>query len=185
MAIRNPLQEQLLKAGLAKKSKVDQIAREQAKQRTGKAGAAGGTPQVSDTERARLEKVERDRVLSAERNAQARAAELRAQVRQIVEQHRLAPAGEIDYRFTHDGAIRSVRVTAAVRRQLAAGALVIACHDGGYAIVPRAAGDKIAARDPAMIALDHSRAPAAPAADEDDPHAEHYRQFQVPDDLIW
>ena len=36
MAKPNPLQEQLLKAGLAKKGKVDQIAREQAKARHGK-----------------------------------------------------------------------------------------------------------------------------------------------------
>ena len=72
--MRNPLQEQLLKAGLAKKSKLDQIAREQAKQRNAKAAPAPNTDHA-DAERARLDKVERDRALSAERNAQARAQE--------------------------------------------------------------------------------------------------------------
>ena len=136
--MRNPLQEQLLKAGLAKKSRLDQVAREQAKQRHAKSAPAANTEQA-EAERVRLEKVERDRALSAERNAQAKAQELRAQVRQIVEQNRLKPEGEIDYRFTHGGVIRSLPVSDAVRRQLANGSLVIVCHDDGYAIVPRAA----------------------------------------------
>lgn len=179
--MRNPLQEQLLKAGLAKKSKVDQVAREQARQRHGKSAPAP-TIDHTDAERVRLEKVERDRTLSAERNAQARALELRAQVRQIVEQNRLKPEGEIDYRFTHDGVIRSVLVTDAMRRQLAKGSLVIACHDAGYAIIPRAVAEKVEARDASMIALDHGRTPppASEAADDD-----YYRQFKVPDDLVW
>lgn len=179
--MRNPLQEQLLKAGLVKKSKVAEVAREQAKARHGKAPPVPSAEQA-EAERVRLEKAERDRALSAERNAQARLQEQRAQVRQIVEQNRLKPEGDIDYRFTHDGAIRSVLVTAAVRRQLAAGALVIVCHDQGYAVVPRAAADKIEARDASMIALDHARTPA-PVSDtaEDD----YYARFQVPDDLIW
>jgi len=181
-SMRNPLQEQLLKAGLAKKSKLDQVAREQAKQRHAKSTPAANNEQA-EAERARLEKVERDRALSAQRNAQAKAQELRAQVRQIVAQNRLKPEGEIDYRFTHDGAIRSVLVTDAVRRQLANGSLVVACHDGGYAIVPRAAAGKIEARDPSMIALDHGRdRPAATGAGEDD---DYYSRFKVPDDLVW
>ncbi|MEO8367436.1 MAG: DUF2058 domain-containing protein [Pseudoxanthomonas sp.] len=180
--MRNPLQEQLLKAGLAKKSKLDQVAREQAKQRHAKSGPVANTEQA-EVERVRLEKVERDRALSAERNAQARLQEQRAQVRQIVEQNRLKPEGEIDYRFTHAGVIRNVLVTDAVRQQLANGSLVIACHDAGYAIVPRAAAGKIEVRDASMIALDHGRvAPPAPEAGEDD---DHYSQFKVPDDLVW
>lgn len=179
--MRNPLQEQLLKAGLAKKSKLDQVAREQAKQRHSRSAPAPNTDQA-DAERARLEKVERDRALSAQRNAQAKAAEQRAQVRQIVEQNRLKPEGEIDYRFTHEGVIRSVLVTDAVRRQLANGSLVIACHDQGYAIVPRAAAEKIEARDGSMIALDHGRT-APPVSDAGDD--EYYSRFKVPDDLVW
>ena len=178
---RNPLQEQLLKAGLAKKSKVDQVAREQAKQRNAKSPSAPAN-ESADAERLRLEKIERDRALSAERNALARSQELRAQIRQIIDQNRLPPDGEIDYRFTDANAIRSVRVTEAVRRQLASGALVIVRHDAGYAVVPRAAGEKIAERDAVTIVLDHKRAPAsAPDGDED----EYYQRFKVPDDLVW
>ena len=60
MAKVNPLQEQLLKAGLVKQSKVAAVAREQNKARHAK-----GTPQPSEiqleAERARAEKVRRNR----------------------------------------------------------------------------------------------------------------------------
>jgi hypothetical protein len=52
--MRNPLQEQLLKAGLAKKSKLDQVAREQAKQRHAKSAPAANNEQA-EAERVRLE----------------------------------------------------------------------------------------------------------------------------------
>jgi len=70
----------------------------------------------------------------------------------------------------------------ALRAQLASGALVIARHDDGYELLPRAAAEKVMARDPSMIVLDHAAsAPAAEASDDD----AFYAKFQVPDDLIW
>lgn len=178
--MRNPLQEQLLKAGLVKKSKVAEVAREQAKQRHGKAPPAP-TAEQTEAERVRLEKAERDRALAAERNAQARLHEQRAQVRQIVELHKLKPGGEIAYGFTDAGVIKNVLVDEAVRTQLAAGSLIIVRHDQGYAVIPRAAADKVYARDATMVVLDHGNgAPATDGADDD-----YYSQFKVPDDLIW
>jgi uncharacterized protein YaiL (DUF2058 family) len=179
--MRNALQEQLLKAGLAKKSKVDQIAREQIKQRQGKAPPPHKDEQA-DAERLRQERVERDRALAAERNAQVRAQELRAQARQIVEQNKLPTEGEVEYRFTDGNAIRSLLVTEAVRGQLAKGSLAIARHDQRYAIIPQAAADKVEARDATMIVVNHARS-AAPSSDADDD--EYYSQFKVPDDLVW
>jgi uncharacterized protein YaiL (DUF2058 family) len=179
--MRNPLQEQLLKAGLVKKSKVAEVAREQARQRHGKAPPAPSAEQT-EAERVRLEKAERDRALAAERNAQARLHEQRAQVRQIVEQNKLKLAGEIAYAFTDEGVIRNVLVDETVRRQLASGALVIVRHDQGYAVIPRAAADKVYARDAAMVVLDHGKAEAGSTDGADD---DHYSQFKVPDDLIW
>lgn len=71
MAKPTPLQEQLLKAGLVKKSKVAEAAREQLKARHGK-GQAKPSDVALEAERARLEKVERDRALERERKSQAR-----------------------------------------------------------------------------------------------------------------
>ncbi len=179
--MRNPLQEQLLKAGLVNKTKAAQVVREQAKLRKGKTPAPVSAEQI-DAQRMQLEKAERDRSLAAERNEQLRASEGRAQVRQIVEAHQVKREGDIAYRFTDGDAIRDVLVNEALRAQLASGTLVIARHDQGYALLPRLAADKVLARDPTAIVLDHGRAGAAVIGSDDD---EYYRQFEVPDDLTW
>lgn len=179
--MRNPLQEQLLKAGLVKKAKVAQVVREQVKQKQGKAPASPSAEQL-EAQRRQAEKAERDRALAAERNAQARASELRAQIRQIVESHKVKREGEIAYRFTDGDAIKSVLVSEALRAQLAKGSLVIVRHDPGYELLPRVAADKVRERDAGMIVLDHGQTEAAGETSEDD---EYYKQFEVPDDLIW
>ncbi len=180
--MRNPLQEQLLKAGLVKKSKVAQVAHEQAKARHGKAPPAPSAEQL-EVERLRAERVERDRALAAERNAQARINEQRAQARQIIQTQQVAREGEIEYRFTDGSAIRSVLVNAALRTQLANGSLVIARLGEGYALLPRAAAQKVQERDAGMIVLDNGTGePTTTQPSDDDAY---YDQFKVPDDLVW
>ena len=179
--MRNPLQEQLLKAGLVNKAKAAQVVREQAKKHKGKAPAAPSAEQV-EAQRLQAEKAERDRAIAAERNAQARAHEAQAQIRQIVEAHKVKREGEIAYRFTDGSVIRSVLVNEPLRAQLAAGTLVIVRHGEGYELLPRVAADKVCERDAATIVLDHRRADAGGSNDADE---EYYKQFQVPDDLIW
>ncbi|WP_386338886.1 DUF2058 domain-containing protein [Xanthomonas citri pv. citri] len=181
--MRNPLQEQLLKAGLVKKAQVDKVAREQVKQRHAKGAAV--QPAASDkVDAARLqaERAERDRALAEERNVQVRRHEVLAQVRQIVETNKVKREGEIDYRFNDGSVIRSVLVNTVLRSQLANGALVIVRYGDGFELIPRAAADKVYSRDADAVVLDHGRnsAPAAPDSDDD-----YYSQFKVPDDLIW
>jgi hypothetical protein len=176
MAIRNPLQEQLLKAGLAKKQQVDAAAREQARQREGKAPAA----EKIDADKLLAERAARDRALAAERNAQARELELRAQIKQIVDAHQVAIKGELPYRFADGDRIKEILVDERLRKQLASGALVIVARDTGYALLPRSAADMIYERG-GRVVLDHGRTKPADAESDD----EFYRQFVVPDDLIW
>ncbi len=184
MAIRNPLQEQLLKAGLAKKGKVDQIAREQARARHGKGAPAPAAADKVDAARLQAERAERDRALAAERNAQVRLHERQAQVRQIVQTHQVRRAGELEYRFADGNAIRTLLVDAQQRGQLASGALVIVRHDDGVALVPRAAAEKIRERDATAILVDHGAAPA-PASEAGDDGFYDQERFKVPDDLVW
>jgi uncharacterized protein YaiL (DUF2058 family) len=179
--MRNPLQEQLLKAGLVNKAKAAQVVREQAKKHKGK-GPAGPSAEQVEAQRLQAEKAERDRAIAAERNAQARAHEAQAQIRQIVEAHKVKREGEIAYRFTDGSVIRSVLVNEPLRAQLAAGTLVIVRHGEGYELLPRAAADKVHERDAAMIVLDHGHAEVRSGNDADD---EYYKRFEVPDDLIW
>jgi len=184
MAKGNPLQEQLLKAGLVKKSKLAEVAREQNKARHAKGPSEAGEIQ-REAERARAEKVERDRALAAERKAQSRITELRAQARQIIEDKKVPRTGESEYRFTADGAIRTVLVNDELRQKLSSGALVIVRTGDRYELLPRAAAEKVRERDANMIVLDHgqdagTKPPAATSEDD-----AYYAQFQVPDDLIW
>jgi len=185
MAKPNALQEQLLKAGLAKKSQASAAAREQAKARQGKAPAASAQIQ-RDAERARAEKIERDRALAAERNAQLRVAEAQAQVRQIIQAHAVPHAGDSEYRFSEGTAIRTLYIDAKLRKALAAGALVIVAQAGGFAVLPRAAAEKVRERTPEAIVVDHGQAGTTSVAStgnaEDDAY---YAQFEIPDDLVW
>ncbi len=192
--MRNPLQDQLLKAGLAKKGKLAQVVREQTKQRHAK-GAQPADADKVNTAQLHAERVERDRQIAAERNAQARQRELQAQIRQIIEVHKLASAGEIPYAFDDAGGIKRIHVDLAQRTLLAKGALVVARHGDSYVLLPRAAADKVIERDPASIVLDHrsrdagrvashetSQNASQNAPDDDDAF---YAKFEVPDDLVW
>lgn len=184
MAKANPLQEQLLKAGLVKKSKVAEVAREQNKARHGK-GPTELSEIQREAERARAEKAERDRALAAEHKAKTRITELAAQARQIIDDKKVPRSGEVEYRFTADGAIRTMLVNEELRKMLSSGALVIARLGERYELLPRAAGDKVRERDARMIVLDHNQnagAEPAVANPEDDAY---YAQFKVPDDLTW
>ncbi len=183
MAKGNPLQEQLLKAGLVNKSKVAEVAREQNKARHGK-GPRAPDEIERDAERVRAEKIERDRAIAAEHKAKARVIELRAQARQIIEDKKVPRAGDSEYRFTADGGIRSVLVNDELRKKLSSGALVIARIDDRYELLPRAAVEKVRERDASMIVLDHGQAPGSEAATTSEDDA-YYAKFQVPDDLIW
>ncbi len=184
MAKANPLQEQLLKAGLVKKSKLAEVTREQNKARHSKVPVAPSEIQL-EAERSRAEKVERDRALAAESRAQARIAELRAQARQIIQDRKVPCSGQGEYRFDVDGTFRTLLVNDDLRRKLSSGALVIVRLDDRFELLPRMAADKVRERDAGMIVLDHGQnATAEPAAatSEDDAY---YAQFKVPDDLIW
>lgn len=190
--MRNPLQDQLLKAGLVKKSKVAEVVREQARQRKGQgkgnardAASSDGDAAAIDAQRLKAEKAQRDREIAAEHNARSRARELRAQLQQLVAAHRLAAGGELAYRFQDGDAIRQVWVDAGTRTQLSRGSLVIVRDGDGHAVVPRAAAERIRERDASVIVVDH--AADRKAADASDAEAEDpfYAQFKVPDDLDW
>ena len=182
MAKPNPLQEQLLKAGLVKKSKVAEAARAQDKARHGK-GPSESSDIQREAERAREEKAERDRALEAARKAEARITELRAQARQIIQDKKVARAGDSEYRFTASGAIRTLLVSDEQRKQLSTGTLVIAQLGERHVLLPRAAGGKVRERDAGMIVLDHGSAGQADTASAEDDA--YYAQFKVPDDLVW
>lgn len=182
---RNPLQDQLLKAGLVKKQQLAQVVRQQQKTRDGKA-VAGTETEAIDAERLRAEKAERDRQLEAERRALREAAERADRVRQIVESHRVRGGDDSDYRFQDGERILSLRITDKQRPLLARGGLAIVRDGNGHTLVTADTAARLRAIDPTVICVDHrpSGDAATPPAEPDSDEA-YYQRFQVPDDLIW
>ncbi len=94
--------------------------------------------------------------------------------------------GDDEYRFSDGTAIRTLLIDPKLRKALSVGVLVIVAHGDGYALLPRAAAEKVRERAPEAIIVDHgqpgSTAEISTGNAEDDAY---YAQFQVPDDLVW
>lgn len=177
--MRNLMQEQLLKAGLVDKNKAKAISREQARDKKQNARQAVVDDSKLEAQRLLAERAERDRQLAAEQKSKLHIQELQAQIRQIIEHYKQKRDGDIAYSFSDSGKVKNLYVNERLRAQLSKGHLVIVRHGNGYELVPRVAAEKIRERDDRCIILDHGV--AASDAAEDDP----YKDFPVPDDLIW
>ncbi|WP_409268373.1 DUF2058 domain-containing protein [Massilia sp. BHUDP2] len=178
------LQEQLLKAGLVDKKKVQKVNQDKSKQK--KIERRTGTESVNEAREAALEmqrkNAERARELNAQRDAEAAQKAVKAQIAQLVEQNRQPRArngkGDIAYNFTHGSKIERIYVSDQVQQHLVAGRLVIVFLKGNYELVPKVIGEKIAERDPGSV-IQVKQATAQ--VEEDDPYAD----FKIPDDFTW
>ncbi|ASK35453.1 DUF2058 domain-containing protein [Alloalcanivorax mobilis] len=178
----NSLQEQLLKAGLADKKKANRA--KQAKREDANRAKRGEIDLEDPAERARrqrAEKVEKDRQLEAARQAERQDKEIAAQVRQLIESHRLARGnGEEPFQFVQERKIKKLYVTPAQRDQLTRGQIAVVALGDSQELVPTAIAEKIRQRDAAAVLLLNERG-ASQEGDEDDPYAD----YPIPDDLMW
>jgi uncharacterized protein YaiL (DUF2058 family) len=182
------LQEQLLKAGLVDKKKVQKVNQDKSKQK--KIERRTGEEAVNESREAALEmqrkNAERARELNAQRDAAAAEKAVKAQIAQLVEQNRQPRAGagkgagkgDIAYNFTHGSKIERIYVSEQVRQHLVSGRLVIVFLKGNYELVPKVIGEKIAERDPGSVIQVKQ---ATTEVDADDPYAD----FKIPDDFTW
>ncbi|HEY0585438.1 MAG TPA: DUF2058 domain-containing protein [Pseudoduganella sp.] len=176
------LQEQLMKAGLVDKKKVNKVQQEKSKQH--KEELRSGTKAVDQTREAALEQqrkaAERARELNAQRDAAASQKAIMAQVVQMVQQHRQPKGnGDVAYNFTIGSKIDRIYVSNAVQQHLVNGRLVIVVLDGVAELVPKVVGEKIAERAPEVVVAVKKAASEQPA--EDDPYAD----YKIPDDFTW
>ena len=178
------LQDQLLKAGLVDKKTAKQIGKDKRKQN--KVAKKSGDTQKGEAqiaaEKARAEKVARDRALNAEREAAQQQKAIAAQIKQMVE-HYKQPKGangqsDIAYHFTFEKKVKKIYVSSAVQEHLTAGRLLIVGEGEHFELVPKVIAEKIAERKPNMVVQPPE---GSAAVEEDDPYAE----FQIPDDLMW
>jgi uncharacterized protein YaiL (DUF2058 family) len=201
------LRDQLLKAGLINQQQANEVERQQDRQhrqqtsRRGPApqGRSGGpparpvvpTPAAMPPQRPakpvpRNEKALRDLKLNQQKAEKAEKRARAAQLRQLIEHHRLPPLeqGEL-YNFIDVDKVRCVRVDADRRARIVSGDLAIVRHAGLYAVVPASVLPRIRERDEHAIVTAATAAVTASAAPVAAPADDPYAAFQVPDDLVW
>ncbi|WP_108126511.1 DUF2058 domain-containing protein [Saccharospirillum mangrovi] len=176
------LADQLLNAGLVDKKKAQQAEQQKRKQaRQARKGQAEDDDTQERLAQQRAEKAERDRELNRQRQQAEQAKALRAQAWQMLQHSAVEASGDVRFSFT-DARVNKIKqlfVDATAQTQLAKGRLAICGDDERYYLVPRNVADKVAERfaDAVIFVADQ----VSNEADEDDP----YKDFPIPDDLMW
>ncbi len=178
------LQDQLLKAGLIDNKKAKKASKEKRKEdRAAFRDKSGVDPVKQQLEQAKAEKVARDRELNRLKQEEQQQKAMLAQIKQLITNHRQAKhrgGEELEYHFTDGKKVKKIRVCRLVNRQLINGQLAIVKLAEAYELVPRVVADKIAQRDASFV-ISISAPTSTPQEDEDDP----YKDYQIPDDLMW
>lgn len=178
--------DQLRKSGLADKSQVHKARTEKQRQVKQKKNTkqTGPDETAQAIEQARLEKIERDRQLNAERKAEADNKALIAQIKQIIETHRQSKGVDRDtddgvaYNFVEHNKVKTILVSKTVQQQLSRGRLAIVKLNEGYELLPKVVAEKIQSRAPDWCVVCNE---AEETEDDDDP----YKDYKIPDDLMW
>ncbi|MEE9492178.1 MAG: DUF2058 domain-containing protein [Gammaproteobacteria bacterium] len=174
--------DQLLKAGLVKKDQLNKAKKSKHKQRKQAGRQSPGTDSDVSTaaQQAAIDKAARDTELNRQKKAVADRKAIQAQIRQLIEMNRLALAedNDVGYHFQDGSTVRKLFVSQEIQSKLQSGLLAIARFDAGYEVIPTIVAEKIKLRDETcIVAIEASQV----ESDEEDP----YRDYQVPDDLMW
>jgi uncharacterized protein len=180
--VGNSLQDQLLKAGLVDEQKLKQARsskHKQGKQQAGPRRAAVDNETRQAAERARREKLERDRELNRQRQEEVALRAAENEIRQLVHVHRVVrDRADVAFNFTDGKTLKRIYVNGEQHAKLVAGSLAVVRQDAFYEVVPAEIAERVRARDASLV-LVHNK--EAEAKDADDPYAD----YQVPDDLMW
>lgn len=178
------LQDQLLNMGVAstqQAKKAKQQKRKTAKQakQSPKEAAAAAQLKQQQLEQAREEKAARDRELNKQRDDARMQKETQARARQVVEQHRTAlpKDGAVSYNFTHGTTIKTIYVAKGQLEMLAVGTMAVVRQEDKYWLLDGTVARKVAELDASLIISLHEKT----VVDDDDP----YKDFEIPDDLMW
>lgn len=183
MSVGNSLQEQLLKSGLADKTRAKQARSDtRKKQKTQKKGAQSAMDEVAlaaakALEDKRLKDLELNRQQQQEREKKA----LYAQAKQIIEIN-VQPKGkpETTLNVVEDSVIKRLSVSHTVHKQVIDGRLAVVRGPSGMALVPMPVADKIMERVPELVLYRADKLEQKAAEDDD-----WYADFKIPDDLMW
>jgi uncharacterized protein YaiL (DUF2058 family) len=181
------LRDQLLAAGLGTKKQAKEATQAKKPPSRHQPPAPVSAEKVAAS-KALAAKNARDQELNRRQQEKAAAKARRAEVKQLIEQYRVPPVQSEEYfNFADGNRLARVAVTAEMREQLVKGTLVVVRYEGHYAVVPASVAPRIRERDEHAVVGAEAAAPAATGtsdgggADKDDP----YKDFVVPDDLVW
>jgi uncharacterized protein YaiL (DUF2058 family) len=181
------LREQLLQAGLVTEKQARQAEQQQKRhvyqgtrnvsKRDREQRAAA---QAAEQQKAAAAKAARDLELNRKREDKAAAKARWAEIRQIVEQHRITkPESDDYYNFVLGKKIGRVAVDAALRARIVRAEVAVVRCDGRYELLPADAAERVREREPRAVVPAGGATSAAPVEDDD------YKDYVVPDDLIW
>lgn len=174
----NPFQDQLLKAGVVSKDKVNKVNKskhKQAKQQA-KNVTTDAEQRKREIQQAAALKAEHDRELNRQKDDTANKKAIVAQIRQLVEMNRISCAdGDTAYNFEDNKKIKHIYVTDDMRKQIVNGRLAIVRLMDKYELVPKIVANKIMQRDDSFVVVSFE---ATQTVDE-------YADYKVPDDLMW
>ena len=174
------LRDQLLAAGLGTKKQAKE-ATQQKRQPSRHQPPPPPTAEQTAASKALAAKNAKDRELNRRQQEKAAAKARRAEIKQLIDQHRIPPVESEEYfNFADGNRLARLAVTPAIRDQVIKGTLAIVRYEGHYALVPQEVVGKIRERDEhAVVAQETTSVPTTAAAE--DP----YKDFVVPDDLVW
>lgn len=150
---------------------------------TGSAAVGALPSAVARQASAQSAKVARDLALNKKLREKAEKKARAAQIRQLIEQNRV-PREPTDerYNFVDGGRVRCVSANAEIRRRLLTGELQIVRHGVGHEVVPAAIAQRIRERDEHAVVHVASTDDVVEADTSVD---DAYKDFAVPDDLMW
>jgi uncharacterized protein YaiL (DUF2058 family) len=176
------LRDQLLQAGLVSSKQARQADLQKRQQAKQQAPVPKAQRQLASQKvpLSQAGKVAHDRELNRRRQEQREREARLAEIRQLVEQNRLPPVqGEDYFNFIHRNKVRRIAVDSALRERITTGAVFIVRYGKFYALVLPDVAARVRERDAdSVVSL---------ASSQDDRSAEEdpYKDFVVPDDLIW
>ena len=177
------LQEQLLAMGLTDKKKAKQAEKQKNKNvKEARKGADIVDEAKVLADKAKQDKLARDRVLNDEKKAAADAKAVTAQIKQLIQMNTIKVDGDLAYNFTAGTKIKKIYVNDDIQYRLSRGRLAITSPEQDnktFVVIPLGVAEKIRQRDQECyiyIAENQSN-----EVEEDDPYAD----YQIPDDLMW
>jgi uncharacterized protein len=152
----NPLQDQLLKAGLATKKQAKKAEHEK---RISRKQNKGNNPTEPD-HKVREEQAAQKRhtqALNFQRDEETRLREQKAQVKQLIETNRLPIGHGEPYHFVEQNKVKRIFVSAEMTDQLSRGHLAIVKLGSSYEVVPARVAHQIASRAKEALVVFHEK----------------------------